>query len=233
MAGSSDMDVLFAFGLTLIGFFPAIAVVWAVLSRSKTVAALAQLGGLQGRELAQEQFEHAKGSMSQAVRKQDQASFTLGVMNVAITTYLLGAVPRYFYLWHTPKVVFLISFRWYTFRQEGKHYLLYDFCYWANARESVPTRELLAHAARPHPRLPYRPDPSRSGSGLPVGDARLGTSLPSLLPARQWASRLERAGLLAVALQRGVAHVVAHDSGVDLSCTPLEPTVALADLATT
>ena len=35
--------------LLIIGLFPALAVVWSVGTRSKTVAALAQLGGLQAR----------------------------------------------------------------------------------------------------------------------------------------------------------------------------------------
>ena len=38
-------------------------------------------------------------------------------------------------------------------------------------------------------------------------------------------------GLLAVGLQRGVAHVVANDFGADLVRAQLEPAVFLADLA--
>ena len=49
-----------------------------------------------------------------------------------MTTWLVGSAPQYFYLWHTPKCLLLIGLRWYTFRKQGKHYLLYDFCYWAN-----------------------------------------------------------------------------------------------------
>ena len=39
------------------------------------------------------------------------------------------------------------------------------------------------------------------------------------------------AGILAVALQRGVAHVIANGFGADLGRTELEPAVMLADLA--
>ena len=39
------------------------------------------------------------------------------------------------------------------------------------------------------------------------------------------------AGILAVALQRGVAHVIADGFGADLGRTELEPAVMLADLA--
>ena len=38
-------------------------------------------------------------------------------------------------------------------------------------------------------------------------------------------------GLLAIALQRGVSHIVAHDAGADLVREQLEPCTALADLA--
>lgn len=120
--------------LALVGIFPAIAVFLAVYTRSKTVAAFAQLGGLQGREHTQEQIIDAQNSVDlvKPLKLQDKSSFTLGVLNVCITCYLMGAAPEYFYLWHTPKAVILISLRWYTFKQSKQHYLLYDFCYWAN-----------------------------------------------------------------------------------------------------
>lgn len=120
--------------LVLIGIFPAIAVVLAVYTRSKTVAAFAQLGGLQGREQTQEQVIHAQKNVDlvKPLKLQDKSSFTLGVFNVCITCYLMGAAPEYFYLWHSPKAVILIGLRWYTFKRAKQHYLLYDFCYWAN-----------------------------------------------------------------------------------------------------
>ena len=130
-------EVASTLALAIVGLFPALAVGWAVFAQSKTVAALAQLGGLQGREQAQEEFEKLSkpkeiSQAERAIRKRDRIAFTLGVMNMALTTWLVGAAPQYFYLWHTPKAVLLIGLRWYTFRKEGKHYLLYDFCYWAN-----------------------------------------------------------------------------------------------------
>ena len=39
------------------------------------------------------------------------------------------------------------------------------------------------------------------------------------------------AGILAIGLQRGVAHIVANDFGADLVRTQLEPAICLADLA--
>lgn len=119
--------------LIVIGTFPSIVVLWAVYTRSKTIATFAQLGGLQGREAAQDVLIASQDkAASSELKLQDKSSFTLGVLNVCITCYLMGAAPEYFYLWHTPKAVMLIGLRWYTFKQTSQHYLLYDFCYWAN-----------------------------------------------------------------------------------------------------
>ena len=126
--------------LGIVGIFPAVAVLVAVFAQNKTIAAFAQLGGLQGREAAQDEFEKLPKTQAaavistaeKAIRRQDRLSYTLGVFNTMVTSWLLGSAPQYFYLWHSPKCLLLISLRWYTFHKEGKHYLLYDFCYWAN-----------------------------------------------------------------------------------------------------
>ena len=71
-----------------------------------------------------------------SLKKEDTALkrfiYTLNVLNVAITVYLVGAHPLKFYLWQGPQSIILLAIRWYTFRQQKQHYLLYDFCYWAN-----------------------------------------------------------------------------------------------------
>ena len=53
------------------------------------------------------------------MRKQDQVQFTIGVLNVALTTFILGGAPAYFYLWHTPKAILLTGLRYVTFKAEG------------------------------------------------------------------------------------------------------------------
>ena len=124
----ADVDT---FVLAVIGLFPAIAVLWAVFTRSKKVAAFAQLGNLHSRDdpaLGKQKFKTIR-----RVRLYDQVCFTVGVLNIGFTTYLVGAAPQYFYLWHTPKAFGLTALRWYTFRLEGKHFMLLDFCYFANA----------------------------------------------------------------------------------------------------
>ncbi|CAD7925123.1 unnamed protein product [Amoebophrya sp. A120] len=63
----------------------------------------------------------------------DQLWFMLGVGNVAITAYVLGLSPTWYYAYYTPKVISLTFLRWITFVKKKQHYLLYDFCYWVNA----------------------------------------------------------------------------------------------------
>jgi hypothetical protein len=63
----------------------------------------------------------------------ERISFTIGVLNACLTGYIIGLAPTMFYLWYTPKAVVLIIARWIDFRRKSQHYLLYDFCYWANA----------------------------------------------------------------------------------------------------
>ena len=45
----------------------------------------------------------------------DKVTFTLGVVNVAATPYILGRVPQLFYLFYTPKAIFLIGVRYLDF----------------------------------------------------------------------------------------------------------------------
>ena len=123
-----------ALALAIIGIFPALAVMWAVVTRSKTVAAFAQLGALHARDTVDEASQNKQTSqLAKEVKLHDQACFTLGVLNVSLTCYVVGAAPQLFYLWHTLKSISLTTLRWYTFRYEGKHFLLLDFCYFANA----------------------------------------------------------------------------------------------------
>lgn len=67
------------------------------------------------------------------IEDKDKLVFTLSAINIGITCFLFGRAPEHFWIWHTPKVIVLTFIRWLTFKGEGKHYLLYDFCYWANA----------------------------------------------------------------------------------------------------
>ena len=114
-------------------------IAWAVASRDKTVGALAQVGGLQERELSRRALAAsatAPASAAAAARRAllERACFTAGVANVALTMWIIGAAPTRFFLWHTPKSVLLISSRWLAFVAERppRHLLLLDFCYVTN-----------------------------------------------------------------------------------------------------
>eukprot|EP00672_Neobodo_designis_P020255 CAMPEP_0174837200 /NCGR_PEP_ID=MMETSP1114-20130205/6579_1 /TAXON_ID=312471 /ORGANISM="Neobodo designis, Strain CCAP 1951/1" /LENGTH=403 /DNA_ID=CAMNT_0016071249 /DNA_START=54 /DNA_END=1263 /DNA_ORIENTATION=- len=69
----------------------------------------------------------------EAVKLHDQIVYTASLVNVMITGYIMGLAPHNFYMWHTPKAIIYTAHRWYTFKKQNQHYLLYDFCYWANA----------------------------------------------------------------------------------------------------
>eukprot|EP00301_Raphidiophrys_heterophryoidea_P011661 c17823_g1_i1.p1 GENE.c17823_g1_i1~~c17823_g1_i1.p1 ORF type:complete len:360 (-),score=62.00 c17823_g1_i1:57-1136(-) len=111
--------------ISAIGF-----IAFSVVTKNKTVGAFAQLGELQERENARRTL--ATPVDTSKIRTQHKIAFTIGVINTAFTSFLIGKAPTSFYLWHSPKAVVLIFLRWWAFRSEKKHYLLYDFCYWAN-----------------------------------------------------------------------------------------------------
>uniref|UniRef100_A0A7S4LMT5 Glycerophosphocholine acyltransferase 1 n=1 Tax=Eutreptiella gymnastica TaxID=73025 RepID=A0A7S4LMT5_9EUGL len=126
------MDV----ALQVLAFIPPGIVAWSVAKQSKTFAALAQMGSMQARLHSPLSPQKPKGGLHEAIantiRLRDKLIYMLGVLNIAVSCYLLGALPGHYYLWHSPKVVVLTVIRWVDFRRQRQHYLLYDFCYWAN-----------------------------------------------------------------------------------------------------
>lgn len=112
-------------------------VLYVVMTNNKLVASLLQMGDLQRREEVSREIVAAKKAPEPVAHVQpaslsQRISFTVGCVNLWTTAYVLGAVPTQFYLWHAPKAVVLITARWLDFKKNGQHYLLYDFCYWAN-----------------------------------------------------------------------------------------------------
>lgn len=108
------------------------------------MASFAQLGDIQRREEVHKEIVAARNqnkssvppstseSSHEIVPYKERISFTIGVVNACLTCYLLGVAPTQYYLWYSPKAVILITLRWLDFRAKKQHYLLYDFCYWAN-----------------------------------------------------------------------------------------------------
>ena len=54
------------------------------------------------------------------------------MLAISVLADILGAFPHLYHLWYTPKAVTLVGLRWWDFRAQKKHYLLFDFCYFAN-----------------------------------------------------------------------------------------------------
>lgn len=62
----------------------------------------------------------------------DKLIFMVFCMNIALTSFVAGYVPQYFYIWHTWKALSLLSYRWYTYKSLRYHYFMFDFCYFTN-----------------------------------------------------------------------------------------------------
>ena len=119
--------------MAIASLLPAGLILFAVGRGSKDVSACAQLGSVQGRDDTHSERHLLESTLTaKGLKHWDKVFFTLGVVNVALTTYILGLAPTRFYIWHTPKSLVLVLLRYLKFRKLKKHYLLYDFCYWAN-----------------------------------------------------------------------------------------------------
>lgn len=79
---------------------------------SKNVAALAQLGSVESRSLADDGVARSDDSESRSklikqakdlIHDKDRLLFTLAVFNIGFTCFLFGRAPNMFYLWHIPK----------------------------------------------------------------------------------------------------------------------------------
>jgi len=112
-------------GRLLLVLLPGVAVLAAVSRQSKVVAAFAQLGDLQ------ERSDRQQALATKAVEV-DKQWFIIGVTNIMFSVYILGAFPNLYYLFFTPKVLSLIIVRLVKFYRKKQHFLLWDFCYWAN-----------------------------------------------------------------------------------------------------
>lgn len=127
----------------LLVFLTILFLFYSVLTESKFIGSLIQLGELQIRQHEYSRIQDAKAaaekkgatSILHQLSLSARLSFTIGLANVALTAFVLGAWPSKFLYLYTPKAIVLITARWIDFRQRDKpqHYLLLDFCYFANA----------------------------------------------------------------------------------------------------
>uniref|UniRef100_A0A1D2A5Y9 Glycerophosphocholine acyltransferase 1 n=1 Tax=Auxenochlorella protothecoides TaxID=3075 RepID=A0A1D2A5Y9_AUXPR len=85
----------------------------------------------------------------------DKVSFTLGVANIALVAFWLGASPStYQYCWLI-KCLTLFTMRWFSYRSRGLHYMMLEFCYAGNILAAlqifwVPSSPLLRRLAFAH-----------------------------------------------------------------------------------
>ncbi|KAH3761595.1 AMP-binding protein [Pelomyxa schiedti] len=66
------------------------------------------------------------------VRFKDKLFFSIGVVNVALSTFIVGVAPSKYYIFFTLKCCLLLGVRYISYRRDGRQYLFWDFCYWSN-----------------------------------------------------------------------------------------------------
>ncbi|KAF2199625.1 hypothetical protein GQ43DRAFT_464680 [Delitschia confertaspora ATCC 74209] len=95
-----------------------------------------------------EQLEKYKKRMRQSVDRlntrwndatvvtaREKLSFITGVMNIVVSSYLVGAHPEWFPIWYTVQLFYFMPIRYYTYHKKGYHYFLADLCYFVNLLE--------------------------------------------------------------------------------------------------
>ena len=70
--------------------------------------------------------------VEKSVMKRDTIAFFLGVVNVALIGFWMGKSPETYYHYWAFKSLVLFSWRWYTYRQKGWQYLMFELCYFGN-----------------------------------------------------------------------------------------------------
>ncbi|KAK6503511.1 hypothetical protein TWF481_008527 [Arthrobotrys musiformis] len=66
------------------------------------------------------------------VTLREKISFVVGVSNIFISGYLLGAYPNLMHWWYTLQMAYFMPIRFYTYHKRGYHYFLADLCYFVN-----------------------------------------------------------------------------------------------------
>ena len=64
--------------------------------------------------------------------KHDENCFTIGVLNMLFSTFLISAFPWNYWIWHSLKMMVLLWYRSYKFAKIKFQYFLLDFCYTVN-----------------------------------------------------------------------------------------------------
>jgi hypothetical protein len=62
----------------------------------------------------------------------DKVVFFIGVLNVALIAFWIGAQPGTYYHFWTAKCAVLFPLRWWSYKQRNMHYMLLELCYFGN-----------------------------------------------------------------------------------------------------
>ena len=67
-----------------------------------------------------------------AFAKKDELAFTLGIINLVFSAWLVGAYPQCFWIYHAIKIPILLGYKLYLNSMVKKQLFLLDFCYVIN-----------------------------------------------------------------------------------------------------
>ncbi|GEM07189.1 hypothetical protein Rt10032_c02g1206 [Rhodotorula toruloides] len=73
-----------------------------------------------------------KWEEEKTVRLRDKISFVCGVMNVLVSSLLLGFEPTWIPAWYSLQMLVYTPYRVYTYKRRLYHYFLFDLCYFVN-----------------------------------------------------------------------------------------------------
>ncbi|TGZ82382.1 hypothetical protein EX30DRAFT_305165 [Ascodesmis nigricans] len=69
---------------------------------------------------------------TRVVSTREKISFVVGVSNIFITGFLMGAHPEWVHIWYSLQLIYFMPIRYFTYHQKGYHYFLADLCYFVN-----------------------------------------------------------------------------------------------------
>ncbi|KAL7271243.1 hypothetical protein RUND412_006011 [Rhizina undulata] len=73
-----------------------------------------------------------KWSDTKVISTREKISFVVGVSNIFITGFLMGAYPEWVHVWYSIQLLYFMPLRYYTYHKRGYQYFLADLCYFVN-----------------------------------------------------------------------------------------------------
>ncbi|KAI0299409.1 hypothetical protein B0F90DRAFT_1810670 [Multifurca ochricompacta] len=69
---------------------------------------------------------------AKVVRTREKISFFFGVMSLVFSALLFGLAPQYVHMSYTIQLLYLLPYRYYSYKKLQWHYFLFDLCYFVN-----------------------------------------------------------------------------------------------------